>query len=65
MKNQKGFTLIEMLLYTAIIVIFLIGAISFGWNIIYGNAKSQNYQEVTQNLRFTVKRILYEIRNAS
>lgn len=65
MKNQEGFTFIEMILYTALISIFLFGVIDFGWNIIYGSVKSGNYQEVTQNLRFAQKRILFEIRNAS
>jgi hypothetical protein len=65
MKYQKGFTFIEMILYTALVSVFLFGVIDFGWNVIYGNVKSRNYQEVTQNLRFAEKRILFEIRNAS
>lgn len=62
---QKGFTFIEMILYTLLVSIFLFGVIDFGWNLIYGNVKSKNYQAVTQNLRFAEKRILYEIRNSS
>lgn len=64
MKN-KGFTLIEMLIYIALITIFIGGAIDFGWNVIYGRVKSRNYEDVTQNLRLAEKRILFEIRNAS
>lgn len=63
--NQKGFTFIELIIYTAITAIFIFGAINFGWDIILGNVKSKNYQEVTENLRFAEKRILFEIRNAS
>lgn len=62
---NKGFTYVEMILYTALISIFLFGVIDFGWNVIYGNIKSRNYQNVTQNLRFAEKRILFEIRNSS
>jgi hypothetical protein len=64
-SNQKGFTFIELILYTAITAIFIFGSINFGWNVILGNVKSKNYQEVTENLRFAEKRILFEIRNAS
>ena len=65
MKNEGGFTFIEIILYTLLIGIFIVGVIDFGWNIIYGSIKSRNYQSVTQNLRFAEKRILFEIRNAS
>jgi Tfp pilus assembly protein FimT len=65
MKIKNGFTFIELLIYIALMAIFIIGTIDFGWNIIYGNVKSKNYQEVTENLRFAEKRIVFEIRNAS
>lgn len=65
MKNQKGFTFIEMILYTALMAIFITSLVYFGWNIIFGNIKSNYYQEVTEDLRFAEKRILFEIRNAS
>lgn len=63
--NQKGFTLIELILYVALVSIFISGAILFAWDIIYGRVKSQVHQEVNQNLRLASKRIIYEVRNAS
>jgi len=68
-KSQKssvnGFTLIELILYTALVSIIISGAILFAWDIIYGRVKSQVQQEVNQNLRLASKRIVYEVRNAS
>lgn len=64
-KINSGFTLIEMLIYIAITMIFITGVTNFGLNIIYGRVKTRNYQSVTQNLRIAEKRILFEIRNAS
>lgn len=60
-----GFTLIEMLLYVAIISILITAMISFSWDAIYGGVRSSTEQEVNQNTRLAAKRILYEIRNAS
>lgn len=65
MKNTPGFTLIELIIYIALIAIFIGGAVSFSWDIIYGGAKSDVEREVNQNLRLVSKRISYEIRNAS
>ena len=64
-KNQKGFTLIELILYIALISIFISGAVLFGWDIIYSQVRSSTQQELQQNMRLAAKRISYEIRNAS
>ncbi len=64
-KNRNGFTLIELILYIALVAIFVSGAILFAWDIIYGRVKSTVHQEVNQNLRIASKRIAFEIRNAS
>lgn len=64
-NNQAGFTLIELILYMALVSIFISGAILFAWDVIYGQAKSQVQLTVNHNLRFSSQRILYEIRNAS
>lgn len=63
--NQNGFTLIELILYIALISIFITGAILFVWDLIYSEVKSGVEQEVNQTLRFVSKRVLYEIRNSS
>jgi len=65
MNNKKAFTLIELILYVALISIFITGAILFVWDLIYSEVKSNVEQEVNQNLRFVSKRVLYEIRNSS
>lgn len=64
-KLNRGFTFIEVIVYIALVTIFVTGAILFAWNIIYGRVKSNFYSEVTQNLRLAAKRTLFEIRNAS
>lgn len=64
-KSNKGFTLIELILYVALISIFISGAVLFAWDIIFGRVKSQVQQEVNQNLRLASQRIVYEVRNAS
>ena len=63
-KLKRGFTLIEMILYIAIVSIFLTGLVYFTWDLIYGRLKSYIQQEVNQNIRFASARIIYEIRNA-
>lgn len=64
-SNQRGFTFIELILYIALVSIFIGGAITFAWNVIYGGIKSGVEREVNQNLRLAAKRIAFEIRNAS
>jgi prepilin-type N-terminal cleavage/methylation domain-containing protein len=62
---KKGFSLIEMILYIAIVSIFLGGVVQLAWNSIYGRVKSQVMQQVSYASRFAGKRMLFEIRNAS
>lgn len=63
--SHKGFTLVELILYIALLSIFITGAIQFSWDIIYGRVKVQTQQELSQNLRLAGQRIAYEIRNAT
>ena len=60
-----GFTLIELILYIAIVSIVMTALIPFAWNVIEGGAKSATQQEVFSNARFISERLKYEIRNAS
>lgn len=64
-KYTRGFTLIELILYVAILGIFLTGAVLFAWDVIYGRVKSQTQLEVIQNARLASKRIQIEVKNAS
>lgn len=64
-NNQQGFTLIELILYIAIVTIVISTIVPFAWNIIGGGTKSNTQQEVSSNARFISERIKHEIRNAS
>lgn len=64
-KAQTGFTLIEIILYVALLSIILSGAIAVAWDMIYGRVKVRTQQELNYQIRFAMTRINYEIRNAS
>lgn len=64
-NTNDGFSLIELILYVAIVSIFITSVIQIGWNIMYGRVKSQVYEEVNYNSRLAAKRITYELRNAT
>lgn len=63
-KREKGFTFIEVILYVALISIFLTGAVYFAWDVIYGRVRSKTQQELAANIRLVAQRIQAEIRNA-
>lgn len=62
--KERGFTFLELILYIALLSIFLTGAVYFAWDIIYGRVRSKVEQEVSENLRVVSERIQLEIRNA-
>jgi len=57
-------TLIELILYIALVAMFMAALIQFSWNIIYGRVKSQVQLEVNQNMRLAAMRISQEIKEA-
>lgn len=63
-KNKKGFTLIEILLYSAIVGTMLVLMVGFLWNIVLGNIKEASYQEVQQNARLALNKITQEIKKS-
>lgn len=65
MKNQNGFTFIELILYLAIVTLVIGALVPFTWNIIGAGAKSATQQEVFSAARYVSERIKYEIRDAS
>lgn len=65
MKKQLGFTLIELILYLALVTIMLSAIIPFAWNVIGSGAKSGTQEEVNTQARFISERLNMEIRNAS
>lgn len=64
-QKQKGFTLLEVLLYVAIISMVLSAVVFFAWNVLYGGVKSGRLSEVNYAARYASERIQYEIRNSS
>ena len=65
MYMNKGFSLIELILYVAIVSIFITGVAIFGWNVINARVKNRVSQNVVGNIRTVVQRLEIEIRNAS
>lgn len=64
MIKQRGFTLIELILYVAIIALVIGALVPFAWNVIGTQAKSNTQQEVSSQARYLSERLKYEIRNA-
>lgn len=63
--NKEGFTLIELILYIAIISIILVGFMTFSLDVIYSGEKSEIRQTVQQNAIFSMQKILKEIRTSN
>ena len=64
-ENGGGFTLIEFVIYISIVGTILVLMTGFLWNIIFGNIKETAYQEVQQNGRFVLTKIIQEIKKAT
>ena len=62
---KKGFTLIEFLIYIAIVGSILVLMTGFFWNIVFGSVKENSYQEIQQNGRFAMTKITQEIKKAN
>ena len=65
MKNRNGFSLLETILYLALIVIMLAALLPIALQIVDIGAKSSVDQEVYSVARYGSERMKYEIRNAS
>ena len=65
MMKLKAFTLIELLLYVAIISIVLSAILPIGLSVVQSSIKNSIYQELGSVARNVLERIKYEIRNAS
>lgn len=61
---HRGFTLIEFLVYSAIVVVVGVVSVEFVINIYEGKAKSTAYFEVQENARLAMERIVQEIHGA-
>jgi type II secretory pathway pseudopilin PulG len=63
-NNQKGFTLIELILYVGLVSVFITVAMHFSWDVVYSREKSYQTQIVQQSARIAMQRISYEVRRA-
>jgi len=64
MKKQSGLTLIEIIIYVAIVGLMSTALTMMMINIMQLKTKSMAMQEVNQTLRFVADKINFEIRNA-
>ncbi|MCX6764155.1 MAG: prepilin-type N-terminal cleavage/methylation domain-containing protein [Candidatus Nealsonbacteria bacterium] len=64
-KNMKGFTFIELIIYIAILSVILVLVGNLTWNIIQGNTKNASYREVQQNISFAMEKITKDLRLGS
>lgn len=63
-NSNNAFTLVELIIYTALVALTAIVIISFAWHIIASETKNELLQEVEQNLRFGLEKITRAIREA-
>ena len=64
-KYIKGFSLMEIIIYVALVSTILTSVTYFAWDIIYGDIKTYVKREVQQNARFSLEKMAYEIRQAN
>lgn len=62
--NQKGFTLVEFIIYVAIASFVLISTVNVSWNIISAQAYFQAKQEVYINARLLMNQLGIKIKGA-
>lgn len=63
-EPRRGFTLIELIIYVALISIFSLVFVNFVFDVISTAEKARVRQELQQNARFALDRMLQEIRSA-
>ena len=65
LKGNAGVTLIETIIYIAIVSVVMMSLIPFAWNIIEGGTKASTQREVFSNARYMSEQIKYQVRNAT
>jgi competence protein ComGC len=63
-KKEKAFTLVEILVYLAIVSSILVFTIGFVWDVIFGDIKGNSLREVRQNGEFALIKITQEVKKA-
>jgi hypothetical protein len=61
---KKGFTLIEFLIYSGIVVFVILALTLTGMNILHARIKVVALEEVNKNASFSLEKIAYLIRNS-
>ncbi len=61
-SDQSGFTLVEFLIYSVIVAMFIGLLVLMSVNIIQGNANLNTINEVNNNMRFSLNKMTYYIR---
>ena len=64
-RPRGGFTIIETILYIAIVSMMLVSITSLIIDVMGGQMKTSTYQDVTYYERFIVNQLMKDIRNAS
>ena len=65
LRKHGGMTLVELILYVALFMIFITGAVAYGIEAVSVRVKVRVEQGVITNSRIVMKRLAYEIRNAT
>lgn len=63
--KQKGFTLVEILVYVSVLTVISVSIVSFLFWAIKTNAKSRTAAEISDNARRAMETMVYEIRQAT
>lgn len=63
-NNNKGFTLIELIIYVGIAAAVLVLIVNFSWNVIGSGVKVNVSSELTQNGRLAMEKLTQEIHAA-
>ncbi|MBI4130463.1 prepilin-type N-terminal cleavage/methylation domain-containing protein [Candidatus Roizmanbacteria bacterium] len=63
--KQRGFTLIELIIYSSLLSIFLTGAVQLTWDLVGAGVKTRARQEVQYQISHAIKRLTFELRNAT
>lgn len=64
-KNQRGFSLLELLIYIAILSGFLLVIINLFFSVSTSSVRGEVSSEVRQNLRFASQQVTDEVRKAT
>lgn len=62
---MRGFTLVELIIYITLTVLIGTAILSFSIQVVETSQKSRSFQEVQQNARVAMQRMIQEIKSAS